>query len=123
MTTRGADTLLWDAITAAERLARFVAGRTIDDYFADELLRAGVERQCEIIGEALTVLRRTAPAVASQIGDLSQAIGFRNILVHAYFTVDDAVAWDIAVTKIPPLARQLRAVVGAADGGGTRPSL
>ncbi len=66
--------------------------------------------------EALTVFRRTAPDVASQIDDLSQAVGFRNILVHAYFTLDDAVAWDIAVTKIPPLARQLRALLG---GGGS----
>ncbi len=111
MTARRPDTLLADAIGAAERLARFVSGETIDDYFSDELLRAGVERQCEIIGEALTVLRRVAPDIAERIGDVSRAIGFRDILIHGYFAIDDAVAWDIAVTKIPPLADELRALL------------
>ena len=49
---------LWDARHAAQRIARFAAGRNYDDYLADEMLRAAVERQFEIIGEAFTGLRR-----------------------------------------------------------------
>jgi uncharacterized protein with HEPN domain len=41
---------------AAERIGRFVTGKTFDDFLADELLRSGVERQFEIIGEAMTRL-------------------------------------------------------------------
>jgi hypothetical protein len=44
--------LLWNAREAAERIARFTTGRGLDDYLADDLLRAAVERQFEIIGEA-----------------------------------------------------------------------
>ena len=39
-------------------------GRTSDDYAADSMLRSGVERQFEIIGEALRQLEKTALDVA-----------------------------------------------------------
>lgn len=47
---------LFDVVEAAQRVQRFVDGRTHADYLADELLRAGVERQFEIMGEALSQL-------------------------------------------------------------------
>ena len=45
--------LLWDAQQAAERVARFAAGKSFAEYNADDYLRSAVERQFEIIGEAL----------------------------------------------------------------------
>ena len=50
--------LLWDAQQASERVARFTAGKTFVDYEADDYLRSAVERQFEIIGEALNQLGR-----------------------------------------------------------------
>ncbi len=41
---------LWDALQACERVERFMHGKTFNDYKADELLRAAVERQFEIVG-------------------------------------------------------------------------
>jgi hypothetical protein len=58
---------VWDALQAAERASRFTKGRSFDDYLADDMLRAAVERQFEIIGEALGNLRRVAPELAAQI--------------------------------------------------------
>ena len=75
--------LLWDALQAAGHVARFTHGKTFDDYQGDELLRSGVERQLAIVGEALRQLRRIDPATAGSIAQLSRAVGFRNVLVHA----------------------------------------
>jgi len=44
---------LYDMLQAAKRIAEFTRGRSFGDYERDALLRAGVERQFEIIGEAL----------------------------------------------------------------------
>ena len=57
--------LLWDARRAAERVARFTAGRSFDGYLVDEMLRSAVERQLGILGEAFAALRRTDPALAA----------------------------------------------------------
>lgn len=48
--------LLFDMKQAADRLGRFADGRTFDDYVADDYFRSAVERQFEIIGEAMTRL-------------------------------------------------------------------
>jgi uncharacterized protein with HEPN domain len=74
---------------AAERIARFTSGHSFDDYLSNELLRSGVERQFEIIGEALGGLRRADPALATQIPDLARIVAFGNVLIHGYATVDD----------------------------------
>jgi uncharacterized protein with HEPN domain len=73
----------------AEWIARFLGGAELDDYLADDMLRAAVERQFEIISEAFAGLRRADPAPAAAIPDLSHIVAFRNILVHGYTTVDD----------------------------------
>lgn len=49
---------LWDALQAASRVQRFAGGKTFDDYLADEVLRSAVERQLEIVGEALSSFAR-----------------------------------------------------------------
>ena len=52
---------LWDARQAAERVVEFVAGRTWQEYEADVLLRSAVERQFEVVGEALNKLHQRWP--------------------------------------------------------------
>ena len=45
-------------------------------------MRAATERQFEIMGEALTGLRRVDPDLAASVPDLPRIIAFRNILIH-----------------------------------------
>ncbi|HXK61062.1 MAG TPA: DUF86 domain-containing protein [Acidobacteriota bacterium] len=52
------------------------------------VLRSAVERQFQIIGEALIRLTRTDPETAAAIGDYRRIVAFRNILVHAYGAID-----------------------------------
>lgn len=75
--------LLWDAMQAAQRVARFTRGRAFDEYNADELLRSAVERQLAIVGEALSQLRRLDPATAGSSAELPRVVGLRNVLVHS----------------------------------------
>lgn len=117
MTKRLPAVLVWDAIEAAERLQQFVAGRSRQDYLQDAMLRAAVERQFGIIGEALGVLRRTAPEVARAIEALPRAVGFRNQLIHGYATTSDSEVWGIVETRVAPLLAELRAALGRLDPG------
>ncbi|MDO9714380.1 HepT-like ribonuclease domain-containing protein [Paracraurococcus lichenis] len=95
--------LLWDAEAAAERITRFTVGRRFADYEADDLLRSAVERQFEIIGEALATLRRIDLETASRIPDLPRVVAFRNLLIHGYAEIDSRIVWEVVERDLPAL--------------------
>jgi uncharacterized protein with HEPN domain len=103
--------LLWDAQRAAERVARFTHGKSFADYQADDFLRSAVERQLEIVGEALNQLRRVDAATAGGIPELSRIVGFRNVLIHGYASVDHRIVWGIIETHLGPLRTSLDKVL------------
>lgn len=100
---RDSKAYLWDAVRAAELLSKFSAGKNFEDYCADDLLRSGIERQFEIIGEALNQLSKQSPGIASKIPDLPRIVAFRNILIHGYAIIDDELVWQLLETEIPGL--------------------
>lgn len=98
--------LLEDVRQAASLIVSFVEGKRLPDYTADPLLRSAVERQFEIIGEALNRLAKTESAVANRITHASRIIAFRNILIHGYDLVDHEVVWDVIETHLPLLRQE-----------------
>lgn len=102
---------LFDIQQAAARLSDFVQDRTWEDYGDNAMLRAAVERQFEIIGEALAQLAKRDPELAARIDEHRRIIAFRNVLIHGYADVDDALVWDIAQTRLPTLRQQVEALL------------
>jgi uncharacterized protein with HEPN domain len=86
---------LYDIKEAAGAILRFVRGKTFADYERDELLRSGVERKLEIIGEALNRLSRDNPTVLDKIREHRNIVSFRNILAHGYDSIDNRIVWSI----------------------------
>jgi uncharacterized protein with HEPN domain len=99
--------LLHDMNSAAERIQRFVKGRSFEDYQRDEMLRSAVERQFEIVGEAMTRLLKLDPTLAEKISDYRKISGFRNALIHGYDTIDDVTSWGVITAKLPVLQDEL----------------
>jgi len=52
------------------------------------MLRSAVERQFEIIGEALGTLARIDATIAARNPELRDIVAFRNILIHGYAILD-----------------------------------
>ncbi len=94
---------LWDARRAGALVVEFVAERSWADYEADALLRSAVERQFEILGEALSQLGRRAPHLAAGVPDLPRIVAFRNLLIHGYAAIDDRLVWEVATERTAPL--------------------
>ena len=108
---------LHDIWRAVELLTDFTAGKTFADYELDAMLRAAVERQFEIIGEATAKLARHDEALVTRIDDYRRIVAFRNILIHGYADVDERLVWDVVEAKLPILRRDVEALLGA---GGRR---
>ena len=102
---------LADMIAAADRIFAFTSGKTYEDYLANDLLRSGVERQFEILGEALRKLSELDPQTAAAIPEYRRIVGFRNILVHGYASVDNWLVWGIVENKLPALRASVASLV------------
>jgi uncharacterized protein with HEPN domain len=94
---------LWDVAEAARAIAEFTQDLDAEGYSTTPLVRAAVERQFQIIGEALNRLAKAAPELARRVPDLEQIVSFRNVLVHGYAAIDHARVWEISVTLLPGL--------------------
>jgi uncharacterized protein with HEPN domain len=103
--------LLEDMREAAADVASFTTGKSIDGYRVDKQLRRAVERSFEIIGEALTQLRKLDQPTADRISESRKIISFRNILIHNYGAIDDDKTWDIVQNDLPVLRGELDALL------------
>ncbi|AUS04101.1 DUF86 domain-containing protein [Pseudotamlana carrageenivorans] len=97
---------LSDILIAIELIEKF----TLDildfrAYQEDFKKQSAVERQLSIIGEALNQFRKTEPDIS--IENAAQIIGFRNRLVHAYGSIDDAIVWAIINIHIRKLKTEV----------------
>jgi uncharacterized protein with HEPN domain len=104
--------LLWDAQQAAARISRFTTDKTFADYEQDEYLRSAVERQFEIIGEALNQLGKVDPDTAHKIPEISRIVAFRNVLIHGYASVDNRLVWGVIETSLDSLRSAIGELVG-----------
>ncbi|HYO44130.1 MAG TPA: HepT-like ribonuclease domain-containing protein [Candidatus Limnocylindrales bacterium] len=110
---REAKAYLYDMRQAAALIADFITGLDYHAYAADAMVRAAVERQFEIIGEALGKLAKVDPETAGRISDYQRIIAFRNILIHGYAGVDDMLVWDMIGTRLGDLRREVDELLAA----------
>jgi len=106
---------LYDIGEAASAIIRFVHGKTYDDYEDDELLRSGVERKFEIIGEALNRINKDDPGVFGKIRERRSIVSFRNFLAHGYDRIDDRIVWGIVEEDIGNLLEDVENLIREND--------
>ena len=100
-------TYLADIKQAAERIIEVTLDKSFEEFEGDWVVRAAVERQFLIIGEATNVIAARDKDVADLLGNYPQIVGFRNILAHRYRDILDRTVWGIIENNLPHLLQQV----------------
>lgn len=108
MPLRNPQKYLYDIIDCCEFLLDFTKEKTVDDYKNDRAFRSAVERELQIIGEAITQLDNISPETTEKISEHRNIIGFRNILVHGYDSLNPETVWNVIEVKLDRLLEQSR---------------
>lgn len=116
MRQRDVRAYLHDILEAARLLNEFSAGQSLDDYARDAKLRSAVERQFEIIGEALNQALRLRPELKEGITGIHRIIAFRHRLIHGYASISHDIVWSVLRDDLPVLQRQVERLLAEADG-------
>ena len=102
---------LFDVLTAAQSIEQYTADLDFADFAANDMIQAAVERKFEIIGEALSRIRRLDDSLLQRVSEHERIIGFRNVIIHGYDTIDIDIVWDAVKNHLPALKDQLRQLV------------
>jgi uncharacterized protein with HEPN domain len=70
--------------------------------------KRAVERDFEIIREALNRIKNTNYEMLEKISEHHRIIGFRNILIHGYDIVDEAIVWQAVTKHLPILLGEIK---------------
>lgn len=88
-------------------IAEDTAGLTFEAFERDRRSRQLVERNFEIIGEAVNRLRRHDPELAERISAYREVIEFRHALIHGDDVIDDSTVWRAVRDSLPVLRAEV----------------
>ena len=101
---------LADIIEAAEAIAEFVQGLDELDFTQDAKTQSAVIQKLIIIGEAAARLPQDFKDRYPQI-EWRDVIAFRNILVHAYFSINLTIIWQTVQHEVPTLRQEIIQII------------
>jgi uncharacterized protein with HEPN domain len=101
---------LFDMLEASEKVQRFLKNKTFEDFLRDDMLRAAVERNIEIIGEAA---RRISDELKQEHPEIPwrKIIAQRNVLIHEYDDIDYKQIWEVATFHLRRLIDQVKPLI------------
>ena len=102
---------LFDIQRAARLIGEFSEDKTFEDYLGDAMLRAAIEREFTIIGEAMSQLARRDEGAVDRISDSARIIAFRNVLIHGYTLVDSRLVWQAVTEDLPTLVSEVETLL------------
>ncbi|MES2627988.1 MAG: HepT-like ribonuclease domain-containing protein [Bacteroidota bacterium] len=100
---------LYDILNAISEIESFVPS-SFDEYMSDVKTRRAVERNLEIIGEAMNRILKKDDSI--NITNARKIVDFRNVIAHSYDSVADKVVWSIIIDQLPKLQEEASVLLG-----------
>jgi len=108
MPLRNPEKYLYDIINCCEFLLEITKNKTVENYKSDRIFRSAIERELQVIGEAMLQLDNISHETAEKISQHRSIIGFRHVLVHGYDSLDPYTVWNVIETKLTLLLKQAK---------------
>lgn len=100
---------LYDVKVAIDEIDSYFSSEKMDffEYRKNIMRKRAVERNLEIIGEAINRITKADNAISSKITDATAIVGLRNQVIHAYDNISDETIWAILTNHLPKLKQEI----------------
>jgi uncharacterized protein with HEPN domain len=115
MRPRDVRVLLHDMLRAADAIIEFTEDRSFEQYCEDLMFRSAVERQFEILGEAMSRALRVEPVIEHELVGARTLVDFRDVIAHGYDRLSDRTVWDVVITHLPGLRERVAALLARGE--------
>ena len=103
---------LYDVQTSIQSIKDFTIDiKSFQDFENNKLVKRAVERELEIIGEAINRLLKMNNSI--QITNARKIVNLRNWVIHSYDNVDSVIIWAILQKDLPLLEIEVSALLNA----------
>jgi uncharacterized protein with HEPN domain len=104
-------TWLFDVLQSIAEIESYFEGRPkrFDDYITDIKTKRAVERDIEIIGEAVNRILKKDKNF--KIENAQKIIGARNRIAHGYDRISDDLLWSIVINHLPKLKSEIAILI------------
>ncbi|HEX3024497.1 MAG TPA: HepT-like ribonuclease domain-containing protein [Chitinophagaceae bacterium] len=104
-------TWLYDILNAINEIESFFAEHPKSFiYFQNDIrTKRAVERNVEIIGEAMNRILTKDPSI--RLSNSRKIVGTRNRIIHGYDSVSDDIIWSIVITHLPQLQSEIERLI------------
>lgn len=104
--------LLTDILEAVTSIDEHLESKLIlSEYQANKTKRRAVERELEIIGEAVNKLLKINPNISISYARLM--VDLRNKVIHAYDNVNHIIIWNVVINHLPLLQKEVETLLCA----------
>lgn len=102
---------LFDIKLAIDEIDSFFEGRDkrFDVYLKNTLLKRAIERNLEIIGEAVNRIIKVEPNFP--LTNSKRIVSLRNQIIHAYDNISDENIWGIVINHLPLLKEEVNQLI------------
>jgi uncharacterized protein with HEPN domain len=111
MSKRDYKLFLLDILESIKRIEDYTSDLKFEDFEKKTVVSDAVIRNLEIIGEAAKNIPSEIAEKYPQI-PWKRIVGFRNIVIHAYFTIDLKTVWYIVKEQLPELKILVEKITG-----------
>jgi len=102
--------LLFDIKESIDSIENYIGDKKdFNVYQHNKMLRRAVEREFEIIGEAMSRIVKIDDTI--NILTKKQIINMRNRVIHGYDKIDDAIVWGIIIRHLPILKKEIHSLL------------
>lgn len=104
---------LFDIKFALDEIESYFEGteKNFAEYQKNIMLKRAIERDLEIIGEAVSRILKKDETYEKEISDSKAIIGLRNQVIHAYDSISDENIWSIIINHIPKLKKEINKLI------------
>lgn len=107
--SRDLQMFLDDMRDGCHKIISYTQGMSRQEFFSNALVYDATLRNIEIIGEAAKHIPDSIRAQLPKI-EWRKIVGLRDVVIHAYFGLDDNIIWDVVKNKIPELLTQIEEI-------------
>lgn len=106
---------LKDILESISKIENYTKNISFNDFVRDELIKDGVVRNLEIIGEAVKNIPDDIKNKRPEV-EWKKIVGLRDILIHAYFGIDDEIVWDVVKSRLLELKEKIAEIRSEIEG-------